>query len=275
MMRHAWRGALALTAACGSPADTPTIPEPALPAEVIVPSAPCAASLGTFGGFQWTARTDGLSGPGPNVWSACNTWLDAAGLHLRVDRSNGTWTSAEVSTTGVVGYGRLEFEVTTRLDALDPNVVLGFFTYPGGALDGQHEIDIEFARFGVTTPGATNLNYVVYPGTPLKATKGQCAVSWGSPASASVHRFLWTASAVSFQSFATTPVTASTTPDHSWAFVPSGAFTISSGSWPLHLNLWLYGGRAPASGSPVEVVIRRVTHSSTLPNTPSVPATCR
>lgn len=265
---------LTLTA-CHTAADTPAAPDTNPPAEVIVPSVRCAADLGRFGGLQWQARTQGLSGPGPNTWSACNAWLDSAGLHLRIDRATGTWTSAEVYTTTAVGYGRLEFEVATSLDALDPNVVLGFFTYPGGGLDGQHEIDIEFARFGSTASAAPNLNYVVYPGTSAGVGKGQCSLLWDTPIGSSVHRFLWSASAVSFQSFATTTVGATTTPYRAWTFAPSGNFTVSSGAWPLHLNLWLYLGHAPLNAAPVEVVIKRVTYSSSLPST-TVPSTvCR
>jgi len=266
---------VAAVGACWSPTDAPPTPDPNPPAEVIVPSVRCAATLGTFGGLQWQARTENLSGPGPNVWSACNAWLDSAGLHLRIDRNAGTWTSAEVYTTGVVGYGRVEFEIASRLDALDPNVVLGLFTYPGGALDGQHEIDIEFARFGATASAATNLNYVVYPAAALKGIAGSCSTRWDSSVPASVHRFLWSASAVTFQSFTTTSIASNSTPYRAWSFVPTGAFTISGGAWPLHLNLWLYGGMAPTNGTPVEIVIRRVTHSTTVPTTQVPPALCR
>jgi len=266
---------LMAAAACQTPTDAPAVPDRNPPEEVIVPSVPCATDLGRFGGFQWQARSQGLSGPGPNTWSACNAWLDAAGLHLRLNRTAGTWTSAEVYTTGVVGYGRVEFEIATPLDALDPNVVFGLFTYPGGTLDGQHEIDIEFARFGATAATATNLNYVVYPGAPLSGAKGLCSLRWDTSVGASVHRFLWSPDAVGFQSFAATAVTSATTPYRAWRFAPSGAFTVSHGTWPLHVNLWLYGGKAPVNGASVEIVIRRVTYDATLPST-TVPSTiCR
>lgn len=255
-----------------APTNAPPIPDDNPPAEVIVPSARCATDLGRFGGLQWQARTQGLSGPGPNVWNACNAWLAADGLHLRIDRVSGAWTSAEVFTTDVVGYGRIEMEVASAVHALDPNVVLGLFTYPGGGLDGLHEIDVEMARFGDTAASATNLNYVVYSGSGVKGTMSTCATRWDSPATASVHRFLWSASAVSFQSFDTTSINSKSVPYRAWTFVPSGAFTISSGRWPLHLNLWLYGGKAPTNGQPVEVVIRRVTHSSATAAT-TIPST--
>lgn len=257
-----------------APTDAPPIPDNNPPAETIVPSVRCATELGRFSGLQWQARSQGLSGPGPNVWNACNAWLASDGLHLRVDRIGGVWTSAEVFTTSVVGYGRIEMELASPVHALDPNVVLGFFTYPSGGLDGLHEIDIEIARFGVTAANATNLNYIVYPGSAPKGTLSKCALRWDLPVTASVHRFLWSASAVSFQSFDVTTIASNTIPYRAWTFVPSGAFTISSGRWPLHLNLWLYEGKAPANGQPVEIVIRRVTYSTTTATT--IPSTtCR
>lgn len=258
-----------------APTDAPPIPDDNPPTETIVPSVRCATELGRFGGLQWQARTQGLSGPGPNLWNACNAWLDTDGLHLRIDRTAGAWTSAEVFTTDLVGYGRLEMELASPVHALDPNVVLGFFTYPGGGLDGLHEIDIELARFGATAANATNLNYVVYSGSGAKGTLSKCPARWDSPVAASVHRFLWSASAVSFQSFDVTTIASNTVPYRAWMFMPSGAFTISSGRWPLHLNLWLYGGKAPANGQPVEIVIRRVTYRSS-PTATMIPSTtCR
>ncbi|MBA4071308.1 MAG: hypothetical protein C0497_05645 [Gemmatimonas sp.] len=268
-----------MMAACQPSADAPTdvlpIPDDNPPAEAIVPSARCATELGRFGGLQWQARTQGLSGPGPNVWNACNAWFETDGLHLRIDRIGGVWTSAEVFTTGVVGYGRIEMELSSPVHAPDPNVVLGLFTYPGGGLDGLHEIDIELAHFGVTAANATNLNYVVYSGSGPKGTLGRCALRWDSPVTASVHRFLWSAAAVSFQSFDVTAIASNIVPYRAWTFVPSGAFTISSGRWPLHLNLWLYGGKAPANAQPVEIVIRRVTYSTTTTATTTPSTTCR
>lgn len=268
----------AMLAACQStapaPTDTSLIPDDNPPAEAIVPSVRCAAQLGRFGGLQWQARTQGLSGPGPNVWNACNAWLETDGLHLRIDRIGGVWTTAEVFTTDVVGYGRIEMEVASPVHALDPNVVLGLFTYPGGGLDGLHEIDIELARFGATAANAPNLNYVVYSGSGAKGTIGKCASRWELPVAASVHRFLWSPSAVSFQSFDKTSIASNTVPYRAWTFVPTGAFTISSGRWPLYLNLWLYGGKAPVNGQPVEVVIRRVTYSSNTTATTIPSTTC-
>lgn len=266
-------------AACSARVDAPVADATAVadvnpPVEAIVPSTRCAASLGRFGGLQWQVRAQGLSGPGPNIWNACNAWLESDGLHLRIDRVGGVWQSAEVFTTELVGYGRLEFEIATPLHALDPNVVLGMFTYPTNGQDGLHEIDIEFSRFGNTSASAPNLNYVVYPGAPPKGPRGMCATQWNASAAGGIHRILWTATDVRFQSFTESTIYSNTVPLRAWRFVPTGSFTISAGLWPLHLNLWLYGGKAPANGQPVEVVIRRVTYGTSLPTTPPPSTTC-
>lgn len=278
-MKRALAGTL-LAAGCSSGSDsaltaaTEPVPDYNPPTEAIVPSAPCATNLGRFGGLQWQARAEGRAGPGPNMWAACNAWLAADGMHLRVDRVNGVWSSAEIYTTDLVGYGRIEFELATPVNALDPNIVFGLFTYPGGGLDGLHEIDIEFARFGATDATATNLNYVVYPAQATNVAKGQCSTHWDAAAPRSIHRFLWSPTAVSFQSFTATSITSATSPVRSWTFTPTGSFRISGGTWPLHLNLWLYGGAAPANGQPQEVVIKRVTYVPTMPVTTTPSTSC-
>ena len=100
-----------------------------------------------FGGFTWSVRS-GRGGPGPNQWSENNVWLDSAtNLHLKISQRDGKWTCAEVTTRQQLGFGLYEFQIASRLDDFDDNVVLGLFNYPTGDVgpDGTHEIDIEFA----------------------------------------------------------------------------------------------------------------------------------
>src|SRR5690349_15026143 len=45
-----------------------------------------------FSGYTWTVRHSGLSGPGPNLWSHENVWLDEAGdLHLKISHDENGW----------------------------------------------------------------------------------------------------------------------------------------------------------------------------------------
>ncbi len=83
-----------------------------------------------FGGYTWSIRT-GKGGPGPNAWDENNVWLDAAtNLHLKISQREGGWSCAEVAMRKRLGFGRCQFQVISRLDHFDDNVVLGLFTYP-------------------------------------------------------------------------------------------------------------------------------------------------
>ncbi len=90
-------------------------------------------------------------------------WVDSnKKLHLKISHSskNG-WTSAELYSANKFQFGTFRWFVEGAVDKFDPNVVLGLFTY-GGA-DGTNEIDIEFAKWGVTDSAASNLFYTIYP----------------------------------------------------------------------------------------------------------------
>src|ERR1051326_8758787 len=116
-----------------------------------------------FAGYTWTVRS-GRGGPGPNTWDENNVWLDAAAdLHLKISQREGKWSCAEVTLRKRLGFGRYQFQVVSRLDQLDDNVVLGLFNYPTGDLgaDATHEIDIEFARWG--NDKNPRGNYTVWP----------------------------------------------------------------------------------------------------------------
>ena len=117
-----------------------------------------------FAGHRWRVKDSGGErvGPGGNVFSADNVWVDADGhLHLIIRQRGSIWTCAEVSTVEPLGTGRNTFRTIGRLDQLDPNVVLGLFLYnrdsPGTAHD---EIDIEFSRWG--KPEGTPGSFAVY-----------------------------------------------------------------------------------------------------------------
>jgi hypothetical protein len=115
-----------------------------------------------FSGQAWLVRDSGgrREGPGPNRFADApeNVWLDGDGrLHLRVTRRGRAWHCAEVFSEQSFGHGRYTFYLDSRVDTLDPNAVCGLFTY----LDDEHEIDIEFARWG--NRDAHNASYVLQP----------------------------------------------------------------------------------------------------------------
>lgn len=213
-----------------------------------------------FAGYTWEVRA-GDGGPGPNQWSAQNVWVDAKGyLHLKLSSIKGKWYAAELSTTQRLGFGTYQWQLIGRVDQLDPNVVLGLFTYPTADVgpDGTNEIDIEFARWG--NAAWPNLNYTVWPARqgPTPQTETSEAVLMGN---ASTHRFTWHANKVFFQSLhghtSTNP-----TVFHQWTFTSrQPQREIPQQSLPVHMNLWLVDGQPPTNGQPVEIVIRTFTYT--------------
>jgi len=113
-----------------------------------------------FAGCNWYVKSGENLGPGPNHWSDSeqSVWVDSYGwLHLKIREVNGTWYCAEVYTKEIAIYGMYRFFVISHLDSLDKNVVAALFLYK----DDQHEIDIEFSKWGWENPN--NTWYVVQP----------------------------------------------------------------------------------------------------------------
>ncbi len=216
-----------------------------------------------FAGYEWEVR-EGAGGPGPNAWDARNAWVDEAGqLHLKISRRASqpevgkpeaeAWSCAEVTVKNRLGFGRYQFQVAGRLDLFDPNVVLGLFNYttPDVGPDGTNEIDIEFARWGEA--GHPGGNYTVWPALPGSTEPG---LTFPLPqAQTSTHRFMWRSGSVRFQSL-------SGFRENNegeflrWKFEPpEPRRLVPQHPLPLHLNLWLFRGRAPQNGKEIEIVI--------------------
>jgi len=220
---------------------------------------PCQAKTIRFSGYEWTVRSAGRGGPGPNEWDENNAWVDDRGsLHMKLAPRDGKWYCSEVSTTTRLGFGRYQFWIEGRVDKLDLNVVLGLFTYPPRDVGrgGTHEIDIEFAKWGL--PKAPIGNYTVWPTErALKSTSSTFPITLDGDLS--TQRFTWSATSVFFQSLL----------GHrdddaqqvaSWQYEPADpASRISRQPMPVHINLWCFEGRPPTDGKPVELVVRAFT----------------
>lgn len=224
-------------------------------------------------GFDWEVKNSGpfAFGPGPNRFSdsANNVWVDAAGrLHLRITFRDGQWYCAEVVSRRPFGYGTYRFFVDSAVDTLDPNVVLGLFTYdddPTGT-GGHRELDVEISRWGDAADVA-NSQFVVQPfGIPGNLTR------WTIPTSAapSTHSFAWTAGRVDFVSHNGTfaPPPASVPQIAAWS--NTGASVPVPGDERVRMNLWLFNGLAPTNGQEVEVVISRFAFIPLQPAPPRV-----
>lgn len=213
-------------------------------------------------GYDWDVKNSGgfLFGPGPNRFSdsADNVWVDAGGrLHLRITFRNGLWVCPEIVSRRSFGYGTYRFFLDSAVDALDPNVVLGLFTYDDDptTTGGHREIDVEMSRWG-NALDPTNAQFVVQPyHIPGNLTR------WTIPAGAAptTHSFTWSNGHVDFFSHHGTfaPPPASVPQISTWSHTSASVPT--PGDERVRMNLWLYNGSAPVNGQETEVVISRFT----------------
>jgi hypothetical protein len=201
----------------------------------------------SWNGASWQVKTSTAAvGPGPNIFSKANVSVDASGfLHLKIARdASGRWTTSEVIAPTSLGYGTYTFTVATRLDQLDPNVVLGLFTWSDKAPYAHREIDFEAARWG-NAADPTNAQFVVQP-----YDVANHLVRFTNPGVVrTVQQFTWRAGQVSFVSRRLD--TGATV----FSYTYTGADVPKPGDERVHLNLWLFGGAAPTNAQPVEVVV--------------------
>jgi len=201
-----------------------------------------------FSGFSWSVKAStGLVGPGPNVFSDSpeNVWVDAGGqLHLRITYRNGQWLAAEVVVDRSLGYGTYAFNLASPTGRLDPNVVLGLFTWSDDPAYNHREIDIEVARWG-DADATQNAQYAVQPAD--RAGNLRRFVQPDAPATS--HQFAWAPNRVSFASSSGASTVAA------WKY--SGADVPKPGNERTRINLWLDRGRPPTDGAEVEVVLSK------------------
>jgi hypothetical protein len=202
--------------------------------------------------IAWSGRTWQVKsstsrvGPGPNYFSASpdNVWVDASGaLHLRITQRNGRWYSAEIISKDSPGYGTYLFEVASPLANLDPNVVLGLFTWSDKAAYAHREIDVEFARWG-NAAHPTSAQYVVQP-YDVAGHLLRFAVPSTVP---TMHGFTWRPGQVAFASSDLAGW------DLDWSYV--GSDVPRPGGENVRVNLWLFNGAAPTDGREVEIVVK-------------------
>ncbi len=231
----------------------PPVGGPILAIACSVDSVPQATDPIEFSGREWIVKSSCTQavGPGPNHFSggAGNVWVDALGrLHLRITHRGGKWLCAEVLTDVALGYGRYEFEVVGPVDALDPNVVLGCFSYSDDYTSDEDEIDVEFSRWGV--PSDPNAQYVVQPWEP-PGHRERFAMTLAD--SASTHAFTWAPDRVEFES-RQGGIDEQGAPIAAWTYAIPGTIPVPDAE-RMRFNLWLMGGLAPTDGQEVEVVI--------------------
>jgi hypothetical protein len=191
-----------------------------------------------WSGHAWHVRpaSEGTA-PGPNAWSDSprSVAVDGDRLRLAIVPDGARWRCAEVHLEQALGYGTYEWVVETDLTALDPQAVLGLFTYDWYGGTASSEIDIEFARWGA----ASDPDLVEFSVQPAHA--GQNERRPLSAAPPYTCRFTWARGRVDFSVGDTCAYTSTTD-----VFAPSPT------TWPF-INLWLNRGTAPSAEQAVEL----------------------
>lgn len=217
----------------------------------------------SFSGQLWAVRST-WGGPGPNYFSddPQNVWLDDNGyLHLKIRFYNGRWYCSEVYTLDQTFYGEHRFLVDSRVAQYDANVVLGLFVYK----DDQHEIDIEYAKWG--NANAKNMgSFTVQPWT-IQGNSKSFEVQLQDSYTTNV--FNWQSNMVHFSSVKGLHEGLLPAPNQflaTWAyFGPS--IPAENDRLRIHINVWLFNGHPPSDGKEVEVIIRKMIS----PRTSTVP----
>lgn len=209
-----------------------------------------------FSGYEWIVKssTERL-GPGPNLFSGDNVWVDDNGLlHLKVSNKNGQWSCAEVISSRRFGYGTYVFKLASRVDHLDPNIVAGLFTWHPGRSLHNRELDIEFSRWGKSA--GPNVVYVVQP---AERPGHKHAFNLVQKDLHTTHIIRWSRREISFSSYEGYSTGIPSGPAiHSWTY--RGVFKPRPRNIQARINLWLFGGRTPVFPHETELLVREFAY---------------
>jgi hypothetical protein len=232
-----------------------------------------------WGGMTWSVRgSEEAVGPLANYFSSRpeTVFADSEGrLHLRIRPENGIWRASEVVLKRKFGYGVYEWRIESPLADLDPECVIGLFTWSDNARYANREIDIEFSAWGDGTR-AEQGQYVVQP---YDIPGNMKTFSLGSAIGPTSHRFVWLPDRIEFLSWTgygpapapapaadlSAEAAAAQAPGRGLdkpgrllaAFVFSDATKIPKpGNEYVHINFYLMeGGKPPARGKALELVL--------------------
>lgn len=207
--------------------------------------APSGPSTIGWSGYTWTVKSHNRKiGPGPNFFAAANVSVDRENddLRLTIQRSGTKWTTAEVIANASLGYGTYTWTIKSAPD-VDPNVVIGMFTWNDDPAYAHREIDIEFARWG-NAGDPTNAQYVVQPWDAPDHDH-----RWTQPQGLTntIHSFTWAPGRVDFLSTTSGGAVIA-------SYTYAGSDVPLPGGENARINLWLFRGTAPTNGQATEVV---------------------
>ncbi|MGE5458456.1 MAG: hypothetical protein ACM3RX_08890 [Methanococcaceae archaeon] len=266
--------------ACSRDSGAPTKPQDPAPVE--------NKDILEFSGMRWTIKKSTHPvGPGGNYFSGEkeDLWVDSQDrLHMKISRKKDYWACTEIYTEKPVGYGTYVFYLSSKVDSLDPNAVLGLFTWNNSSsqTDANSEIDIEVSRWAV--PNSKILNYSVQPvfgpDTPSgKYSERGYQKHMQQNSDFSVHTFTWTDSLINFASYNGKEIKAGNQQIAAWTFYKANPArrtqfdgTLSDAiiipnprtQTTLNINLWLVGkngyGMPPYNNKDIEVIIDKVEY---------------
>ncbi len=221
-------------------------------------------------GITWLVKhatnRDEPRGPGENIWSSQNVWVDDQDkLHLKITRqSDGRYLCAELQSENNYQYGTYTWKVDSDLSGLQKDVIFGLFQY--GGTDYINEIDFEFTRWN--NASANWCNYTVYRNqvTTSNPEVNYIHVDYSEPLDGTYTTHVYTREAdrITFKSyhghgtatrFANTPGGAA-----GWVFdepgnVPTKAMPVYIQLWTKYKNVGNYELNSPS----VEVVVNDFT----------------
>lgn len=226
-----------------------------------------------FSGYPWTVKeSQSPVGPGPNLFSGSpfDIWVDKEGLHLKIVERNGVWYSTECVLQEALGYGTYVIHTKSRLDDIDPNMVVGLFTWDGGApLYNYRELDFEFARWGDPFD-PTNAQFVVQPfGTLGNLTR--YTIDLSPPRTEELTMIMkWSLGRAEFWSYygRHSPESAPRE-DLVASWFNDGPDVPPPGNENFRFNFWLVNGNPPQSDVDDEVLITDFYYLSPSPQTAS------
>jgi len=203
----------------------------------------------TFSSNKWAVRqTTEPEGPMANMFGGrdLSVFLNADGtLTLAIAYREGLWYAGEVTLQKRTGYGTYLFRLRTPPAGLDPNTVLGLFTYSSANAYFHREIDIEFSAWGQTKAPVLG-QYVIQP---YDAAGHMTTFGLSGIDGQATYSFAWREDKVEFASwkgYGPRPEAGSPALISAWTF--SDPKAIPKPSANIHLNFYLAHGDIPPSG---------------------------
>jgi hypothetical protein len=146
-----------------------------------------------FGGYEWRIRSAPSNRGGRSPYDVNNAWTDSKGaLHLRIKKSSGEWTCAEVTLTRSLGYGTYSFTVHDT-SQLEPAAAFAMFTYDyAEAGPNNREMGVEISPWGDRS--TTNAQFVIQPFYVPENTS-----RFSVPSGVLTHSFRWEPGRVLFR----------------------------------------------------------------------------